>query len=45
MCNTFLFLHQAQFTGYADGNTPFVVRNNITEMISALEEIGEKFLI
>ena len=27
----FLFLHKAQFTGYADGNTPFVVRDNIPE--------------
>ena len=37
----FLFLHEAQFTGYADDNTPFVVRDNIPDVISALQEIGE----
>ena len=41
----FLFLHETQFTGYADDNTPFVVRDNIPDVISALEEIGEKLLI
>ena len=41
----FPFLREAQFTGYADDNTPFVVRDNITDVISALEEIGEKPLI
>ena len=44
ICNVFLFLHEAQFTGYADDNTPFVVRDNIPDVISALEEIGEKLL-
>ena len=41
----FLFLHEAQFAGYADDNTPFVVIDNIPDVISALEEIGEKLLI
>ena len=41
----FLFLHETQFTGYADDITPSVVRDNIPDVISALEEIGEKFLI
>ena len=41
----FLFLHEAQLAGYADDNTPFVVRDNIRDVISALEEIGEKLLI
>ena len=41
----FLFLHEAQFTGCADDNTPFVVRDNIPYVILALEEIGEKLLI
>ena len=45
ICDMFLFLHEAQFTGYADDITPFVVRDNIPEVISALEEIGEKLLI
>ena len=31
----FLFLHEAQFTGYADDNTPFVVRDNIPDVINA----------
>ena len=41
----FLFFHEAQFTSYADDCTPFVVRDNIPDVISALEEIGEKLLI
>ena len=41
----FLFLHEVQFAGYADDHTPFVVRGNIRDVISALEEIGEKPLI
>ena len=41
----FQFLHEAQFTGYADDNATFVVRDNIPDMISTLEEIGEKLLI
>ena len=42
MCDMFLFLLEAQFTDYADGNTPFMVRNNIADVISDTEEIGEK---
>ena len=41
-CDMFLFLHEVQFTGYADRNAPFVVRRNIPDAISVLEEIGEK---
>ena len=41
----FLFLHETQFTGYTDDKTPFVVRDNIPDVISALDEIGEKLLI
>ena len=44
-CDIILFLHEAQFTDYAEGNTPFVVKDNIPDVISALEEIGEKLLI
>ena len=45
MCEIFLFLHEAQFSGYADDNTPFVVRDNISDVIAALKEIGRKLLI
>ena len=45
MCNMFPFLHEPQFTGYADDRTAFAVRDNIIDVISALEEIGEKLLI
>ena len=41
----FLFLNETQFTGYADDITPSVVRDNVPDIISALEEIGEKLLI
>ena len=32
LCDMFLFLHEAQFTGYADDNTPFMVRDNIPDV-------------
>ena len=41
MCDMFLILKTTPFTGYAENNTPFVVRDNITDVIKALEEIGE----
>ena len=37
----FLVLRGTYFTGYADDNAPFVVRDNIADVIKALEEIGE----
>ena len=42
MCDIFLFLYEGQFAGYAGDNTPFVVRGYITNMISDLEEEGDK---
>ena len=33
------------FTGYSDEYTPFLVRDNIPDVISALEEIGKKILV
>ena len=46
ICAMLLFLHVAQFTGYTDENTPFEVRDNIPDVISALAlEIGEKIVI
>ena len=44
MCDMFLILKATYFTGYADHNTPFVVRDNIANVIKTLEEIGKKFL-
>ena len=44
MCNMFLILKVTYFTGYADDNTPFVVKDNIADAIKALEEIGENLL-
>ena len=40
----FLILKGTYFTGYADDNTPFVVRDNIANVIKALEEIGESLV-
>ena len=37
----FLISEGTYFTGYADDNTPFVVRDNITDVIKVLEEIGQ----
>ena len=44
MCDMFLILNITYFSGYADGNSPFVVRDNIADVIKALEEIGENIL-
>ena len=44
MCDMFLILKATYFTGYADDNTPFVVRDSIADVIKALEEIGENLL-
>ena len=40
----FLTLHTTYFAGYADDNTSLVIRDNIKDLISAFEEIGEKLL-
>ena len=40
----FLILNTTYFSGYADGNSPFVVRDNVADVIKALEEIGENIL-
>ena len=40
----FLILKTTYFTGYADDNTPFVVRYNIKDVIKALEEVGQNFI-
>ena len=44
MCGIFLNLKTTYFTGYADDNTPFVVRDNITDVIKGLDEIGENLV-
>ena len=44
MCDMFLILKATYFTGYADDNTPFVVRDNIADVIKSLQEIGEDLL-
>ena len=41
MCDMFLILKGTYLTSYVDDNTPFVVRDNIKDVIKALEEIGE----
>ena len=40
----FLILNTTYFTGYADDKTPFVVRDNITHVIKALEKMGENLV-
>ena len=44
MCDMFLILKATYFNGYADDNTPFVVRDNVGHVIKALAEIGENLL-
>ena len=40
----FLNLRTTYFAGYADDNTSLVISDNIKDIISAFEEIGEKLL-
>ena len=44
MCDMFLILKGTYFTGYADDNTPFAVRDNTKDVKKALKEIGENLL-
>ena len=44
MSDMFLILIATFFTGYADGNTPFVVTDNTADVIKALEEVGENLV-
>ena len=44
ICDMFLILKTTRFTGYADENTPFVVRENTTNFINAREDIGENLI-
>ena len=44
ICGVFLILKGTYFTDYVDDNTPFVVRDNIKDVIKALEEIGESLV-
>ena len=44
MNDMFLILKTTYLVGYADHNTPFVVRDNITDVIKALEKIGENLV-
>ena len=41
MCDMFLILKTTYFTGYADNDTPFLVRDDITDVIKALDETGQ----
>ena len=41
MCDRFLILKAIYLTGYTDNNTLFEVKNDIADVIKALEEIGE----
>ena len=44
MSDMFLILIATFFTGYADGNTPFVVTNNTADVIKALQEVGKNLV-
>ena len=44
MCDLFLILKTTSITGYTDDNTPFAVRENGTNVIKALDDIGEHLI-
>ena len=44
ICDMLLILKNKIFIGYANDNTPFVVEDNITDMVKALEEMKENLV-
>ena len=44
VCDMFLILKTTYYSIYADDNTPFMVWDNITDVIKALQEIEENFV-
>ena len=44
MCDMFLILNITDFTCYVDGDTPFVVRDNIADVLKASEKIVENIV-
>ena len=44
MCDMFLIWQTISFTGYSDDDTPFVVRDNTTNVVKALQEISENLI-
>ena len=44
MCDMFLILKTTSFVGYAEDNTPFMVRENTTNVIKDLQDIGENLI-
>ena len=44
MCDIFLIIKTTGFTGYVDNNNPFVVRENKTNAIKTLEDIGKNLI-
>ena len=44
MCDMLLILKTTSFTGYADDNTQFLLRDNTTNVIKALEEIVDNLI-
>ena len=44
MYDMFLILNTTYFAGYTDDNTSFVVRDNIGDVMKALEEIEENLV-
>ena len=44
MCDIFLTFKTVNFTSYADDNTPFVVTDNMEDVVRSLEEIGENLI-
>ena len=45
MCDMFLILKTTSCIGYADENTPSVVRDNTTNVIKALKEVVKNLII
>ena len=41
----YLFLHAVQFKGHTDKSAPFLVRYNIRDIISAIEDVGQRLLL
>ena len=44
LCDMFLILKTTSFTSYADDNTSFMVRENTSNVIKVLEDIGKNLI-
>lgn len=45
LCDIFIVMNTTYFVSYANDNTPYVVKNTITEVLHDLETVSKKLFI